>query len=74
MTFLVIAAVVTAAWRLRFIYTHPWGPHWRCGGTGKNGGSDGKRWGRCRSRRCKGGEVLRPSARLLYAMLSREAK
>ena len=74
MTFLVIAVAVLAAARLRFIYTHPWGPHWLCKGSGRNRGSSRKSWGRCRSKRCEGGEVLRPSARLLYSMMGREAK
>ena len=26
---------------------HPFRPCGRCGGTGKNGGSTGRRWGRC---------------------------
>ena len=72
--FLIAAVVVIAALRLRFAYTHPWGPHWLCKGSGRNRGSSGKSWGRCRSKRCRNGEVLRPSARVLYSMLSKEAK
>jgi hypothetical protein len=72
--FLVGAVLVLIGWWLRHVYVHPWGPHWLCKGTGRNGGSSRKSWGRCRSKRCRNGEVLRPSARLMYGLMGREAK
>ncbi len=71
---LTIAAAALAAARARYVWTHPHGPHWRCGGTGKNRGSTSRAWGHCPSARCSRGEVLRPSARLLYSVMGREAK
>lgn len=48
----------------------PYGPCRRCDGTGKNVGSNGRRWGTCR--RCKGtGRRLRFGARLVHRIILR---
>jgi hypothetical protein len=57
---LAIAAVNTGS-----LYLWPLGPCLKCKGTGRNQGSNRKRWGECR--RCQGtGRRQRPGARLVH--------
>lgn len=43
----------------------PFGPCWKCGGSGRNGGSNRRRFGNCR--RCKGsGRRMRFGTRLFF--------
>jgi hypothetical protein len=67
-TLLAIAvSVLTVRW-LFLLWWHPFGPCWRCGGTGKNLWSNSKRHGLCK--RCKGsGRRLRVGARLFHKSL-----
>jgi len=48
---LIVAALLVLRW-LWHAWFHPMAPCGRCGGSGRNPGSTGKRWGPCR--RCKG--------------------
>lgn len=41
-----IIAAIAGRWLWHVLF-HPFAPCRRCGGTGKNGGSTGRRWGRC---------------------------
>jgi hypothetical protein len=48
------------------LYIWPYKPHARCGGTGRNRGSSGRRFGVCPSRRCKNGTVQRIGSRAVH--------
>jgi hypothetical protein len=53
------------------VWWWPFGPCTRCDGTGKNTGSNGRRWGICG--RCKGsGKRLRSGARLVHRSIVRK--
>ena len=70
-----LAAAVLAglAWWAWHAWRHPYGPCWRCQGTGKNAGSTGKRFGVCK--RCAGtGRQLRIGARLFHKALARRPR
>lgn len=55
-----VIAIVTVALISRWRW--PFARCWSCRGTGRNGGSDGRRWGICR--RCDGtGKRVRVGAR-----------
>ena len=54
---------------LRHLYRHPYKPHRRCGGTGRNSGSTHDAYGHCKCRE-DGARVRIPSA-LLYRALGR---
>lgn len=60
LTGLAIAAVNAGS-----LYLWPFAPCWKCKGTGRNQGSNRKRYGECR--RCKGtGRRQRPGARIVH--------
>ena len=42
----IIAGLLALRW-FWHAWLHPFTPCGRCGGSGKNGGSTGRRWGRC---------------------------
>jgi hypothetical protein len=67
----VLALVVLAVvWVIR-VRLWPFGPCGKCGGSGKNIGSNGRRWGKCR--RCKGsGTRQRLGSRPVHKVLSRK--
>lgn len=48
------------------LYIWPFRPHKRCGGTGRNPGSNGRRHGVCKSRRCNGGTVQRRGSKTIH--------
>lgn len=67
MTAIIITTAV--AGYLGWLYTRPYGPHRRCGGTGRNWGSTSSQWGKCKSRRCTNGTVFRRSSQLLHTLV-----
>lgn len=69
-TLILLIACVVAVWAVGLLLW-PFCPCGRCGGSGKNTGSNGKRWGTCR--RCKGtGRRLRLGARLMHGLILRK--
>lgn len=65
---LLVLAVLGGNWAWH-AWRHPYGPCWRCRGSGRNKGSTGKRHGMCK--RCKGsGRRLRTGAWLLHRGLA----
>jgi hypothetical protein len=63
----ILGRQVWHAWR------HPWGPCWRCSGTGKNKGSTRKRYGVCK--RCGGtGRRLRGGAQMFHKAAGRKPR
>jgi hypothetical protein len=65
-----VLIVVAVAWVVS-VLLWPLAPCRHCGGRGKNIGSTGKRWGKCR--RCKGtGTRQRLGSRLALRALSRK--
>jgi hypothetical protein len=66
MTALVLGATVAAVGYCISLYIWPFKPHGRCHGTGRNAGSNGRRFGVCKSRRCNGGTVQRFGSRAVH--------
>jgi hypothetical protein len=65
-----VLIVLAVAWVISLLLW-PLAPCRHCGGRGKNIGSNGKRWGKCR--RCKGtGSRQRLGSRAIHQMLSRQ--
>lgn len=61
----VLAGLGIAAGNIVSLYFWPFAPCWSCKGTGRNQGSNRKRYGECR--RCKGaGRRQRAGARLVH--------
>ncbi len=56
------AAVVYAG----SLYIWPFRPCSRCGGTGRNRGSNKRRYGTCKARRCDRGTVQRVGSRTVH--------
>jgi len=48
------------------LWLWPYKPHARCGGTGRNRGSNKRRHGVCKSRRCVSGTVQRIGSRAVH--------
>lgn len=68
---LVLALLGTGAAWVAGLLLWPYTACRRCGGTGRNIGSTGRRWGTCR--KCKGtGRRLRIGARLVHRIIVRK--
>lgn len=66
----VVLVVLAAVWAVR-VWLWPFARCPRCEGSGRNIGSNGKRWGTCR--RCKGtGRRQRLGARLIHRIIVRK--
>ena len=62
---LIILGLVALGWWVYHVYRHPFGPCWKCDGSGRNPGSKRKRYGQCR--RCGGaGRRIRLGARTVH--------
>jgi hypothetical protein len=65
-----VLILLAVAWVIR-VRLWPFGPCGKCDGTGKNIGSNGRRWGKCR--RCKGsGTRQRLGSRPVHKVLGRK--
>lgn len=66
-----LGTVVWCAWAWFFPYTF----HRRCRGRkGQGAGSTKYGWSRCRAKRCKNGEVVRYTARVISKLVSRPVR
>lgn len=63
---LILVALAVVIGYAGSLYIWPFRPHKRCGGTGRNRGSNGRRYGVCKSRRCKNGTVQRIGSRQVH--------
>ena len=62
---LLLVALILGIWRAITLYMWPYAPCRKCEGSGRNAGSDGKRFGQCR--RCRGaGRRIRFGARTVH--------
>jgi hypothetical protein len=63
---LILAALAAVTGYAGSLYIWPFKPHRRCGGTGRNRGSNKRRHGLCKSRRCHAGTVQRIGSRAVH--------
>ena len=63
---LFLLALAGAVFYVGSLYAWPFRSCPRCGGTGRNRGSNARRFGQCKRRGCNGGRVQRTGSRTVH--------